>query len=116
MGREIKFRAWDEHCKILGEVTFMNDVGSDSWEVDYLGNNGEPKTGLIIEQSTGLHDKNGKEIYEGDYVEDDATGAVGCVTFEEGSFDCGNTFEYKGFVELCLRGRIKIIGNIHEAT
>lgn len=56
----------------------------------------------------------GKEIYEGDQVKDEHTGTVGIVMFEEGSFDCGNSFEYKGFVELCIRKRIKVIGNIHE--
>ena len=53
--REIKFRAWDgegfykwEHLRLVSPVEWGND--------------------LILQQFTGLHDKNGKEIYEGDIM------------------------------------------------
>ena len=69
MKREIKFRAWDESFG-----TMVYDIDPDHYEVYFNGNqltcrsidgNGDPFT-LPLLQFTGLKDRNGKEIYEGD--------------------------------------------------
>ena len=65
MNREIKFRLWDNHYK---ELQFSSDGWHDRVDVlsqvwDYL-----TKSDYIIQQFTGLKDKSGKEIYEGDIV------------------------------------------------
>lgn len=59
--REIKFRAW----AVASKEMFYPDV-EDGWEL----NSGEliPLPNTVLMQYTGLKDKNGKEIWEGDII------------------------------------------------
>ena len=66
MNREIKFRAWtDQGTK--GKFRMEYGVGLMPTENGF-GLFLSQGQGSVLMQFTGLHDKNGKEIYEGDIV------------------------------------------------
>ncbi len=86
--KEIKFRAWDEVLKKMGYVSSIEFTGGEITTVDikhpdpvtdtYRVSRTSKSSALM--QFTGLHDKNGKEIFEGDvvlFVEDEVVEYIG---------------------------------------
>lgn len=112
-----KFRAWDE---VIDQMFIPDSIHFDSkGMVDGIGSK---KTVFGIEdfelmQSTGLHDKNGKEIFEGDIVKN-SYGEIGYIKHSIYTFVFAKKKECE-WREFYLHGigagsPFEVLGNIHE--
>jgi uncharacterized phage protein (TIGR01671 family) len=126
--REIKFRAWD-----LNEDEYIpwESLKKVVYNQDYFRNRHISEDALsaltdpciILEQFTGLRDKNNKEIYDGDIVhvrdvngcDDVCDTGIGPVVFLEscGLWYVGGKLN-NGLFDLHQENYIEVIGNIHE--
>lgn len=120
--REIKFRAYDKNTKImLPVVDVIKFTKSESINILRDGAYGvgvtipyQPQIELM--EYTGLHDKNGKEIYEGD-ITDDGYNNIGVVKYGKYNCSCCEGV-YGWYVDggdiRSAECFLEVIGNIYE--
>jgi len=122
--RTIKFRAWDKKEKEMVDINSLeiyDDLDKDGfYSMGEVLNNEDWE----VMQFTGLKDKNGKEIYEGDILDIGWVDQYFEVRFDLISFESGyETFgvglfgksgEQEEYYDLNFSGESKIVGNIYE--
>ena len=123
MNNRFKFRVWDKIKKRYYNGTNLNlndyeEVYSDPAGIFFTGLHflQKDENQYIIQQYTGLNDKNGKEVYEGDivkfkdlYASTNGQELIGAIIFNKAAFWAqvkGNYFYFDTEPE--------VIGNIFE--
>jgi len=120
MAKEIKFKIWDnKQKKMIREWVNM------PLSVDLKNNTFEFSKHIIenveILQYTGIKDKNGKEIYEGDIIK--THDGVYTIEFVGGAFEgVKDNKKYKNKKDYFMLNRgnkdslVEVVGNIYESS
>ena len=126
--RDIRFRAWLQHEKEMSEVLVLDNQEEKVFVVRKDGAAGwRMFADTELTQYTGLKDRNGTEIYDGDYIRYSTRTINGsiythvCRVFQhesgtwriEGYHEDNHSYETKGTV-YAAHLICEVIGNIYE--
>lgn len=127
--REIKFRAWNKNLNIMvyenedNSATYLDGwFASDVQVLNQTLNSQYELEKYKFMQYTGLKDKNGKEIYEGDILENIVTDYKGKELWKERyiikenicGWEIRNIKKPRQHRSFQLMERCKVIGNIYD--
>lgn len=115
--RELKFRAWDKQEKQMMKVSAISLENKEIGVKDFRTYHFFRIKNIELMQYTGLKDKNGTEIYEGDVIKVERDGIIYRVEWIHGGFGLEPRYNspfYPRLGNVELREKIEVIGNIHE--
>jgi len=134
MKRPIEFRMWNPYTNnylydvenvylcLAQQLVFDKVQPTRGYTLGY----DHVSDGIIWEQFTGLTDKNGKKVFEGDILKSEQSDHLYIVEFNHGAFYCyhnelknwdGMRLKWGGiwrFTELGMD--VEVVGNIHDKT
>ncbi|HEL2122762.1 TPA: hypothetical protein TZC25_001183 [Streptococcus suis] len=112
----LKFRAWDTFHNKWVKHFYITENGliynMEQPHRDLIGAVPIEQSGLVVMQSTGVFDKNGKEIFEGDVVNIFGE-KLSKIYYSDGAF-CVDILIGGTPLHAFLSEQLEIIGNIHR--
>lgn len=129
--RELKVRAWYKPYKQMYQVESLRFDGNGVYtavliEEPFYDRKLVEADEIVIEQYTGLKDKNGKAIYENDIIFQkplgkNSIGWAGKIIFKQGAFmaevhERGKIVMYLFLSDFNPEKTCEVIGNIHETN
>lgn len=129
--RELNLRAWYKPYKQMCQVESLRFDGNGVYtavliEEPFYDRRLVEADEIVIEQFTGLKDKNGVKIYEGDIIfqkplSKNSIGWAGKIIFKQGAFmaevyERGKIVMYLFLSDFNPEKTCEVIGNIHETN
>jgi uncharacterized phage protein (TIGR01671 family) len=120
--RKFKFRAWDASDREMVDMLFTDP---DGWFIGFFDGANEGKNNVLM-QFTGIKDKNGIDIYDGDIVRVESNGSKFAVEYVDNAMQFVFTKEIGNKDALSIKlsndrekrkkqvETLEVVGNVYE--